>query len=140
MIHWMIRRHLPHALALDRAVSPAPWDISRFLSTLRQRDTIGLVAEEQGRIAGFIIYRISRNTELNTELLKITVAPNHPKVVAALIERLILNVIRRLGYRAAQKTSLTVSENPWQVLAGETMQNVPSGLVSARNLCKIYDA
>jgi hypothetical protein len=110
MIRYMIRRDLRPAIALDRALSPDPWRRGRFLSTLRPPDTHGLVAEEQGRMAGFIIYRYARNIEL----LKITITPSRPKITAALIERMILNVTRRLGYRAAQKTSLTVFENPWK--------------------------
>jgi ribosomal-protein-alanine N-acetyltransferase len=64
MIRYMIRRHLPHVLALDRAASPAPWGIRRFMSALRPLDTIGLVAEERGRVVGFIIYRYARSIEL----------------------------------------------------------------------------
>src|SRR5215468_9321436 len=133
MIRYMIRRHLRPAVALDRAISPEPWRIRKFRSTMRDRQTIGLVAEERGRMAGFIIYRYGQSVEL----LKITAASR--KVAVALIEKMVFNVRNKLGYRPAlAPASFLECRTPWRASGrrGRYKHSPTAAATTAKNLGK----
>jgi [ribosomal protein S18]-alanine N-acetyltransferase len=57
-IRWMIRRDMPEVLAIEDASFELPWDEERFLSHLRERATIGMVAELGERVVGYTIYEL----------------------------------------------------------------------------------
>lgn len=59
-IRWMIRTHIPFVLVIERAVFPYPWDEENFTSVLRQRNVIGMVAEHEGRVFGYMVYKIEK--------------------------------------------------------------------------------
>ena len=59
-IRWMIRRDMEEILAIEREAFDCPWDEADFIRMLCCRDTIGMVAEHEGRVAGFMIYAINR--------------------------------------------------------------------------------
>jgi ribosomal-protein-alanine N-acetyltransferase len=50
-----------------------PWTDEEFLAFLRQRTTIGRVAEYRGRIVGFMLYELHKNS---TNLVKVAVWPS----------------------------------------------------------------
>lgn len=56
-IRWMIRRDLPEVLLIE-AASAHPWTEEDFLRCLRQRNCIGMVAEQGNRVVGFMIYEL----------------------------------------------------------------------------------
>jgi [ribosomal protein S18]-alanine N-acetyltransferase len=60
-IRWMIRRDMPEVLAIEHASFEYPWCEEEFLRVLRQRNCIGMVAEQGERIVGFMIYELHRN-------------------------------------------------------------------------------
>jgi ribosomal-protein-alanine N-acetyltransferase len=60
-IRWMIRRDMPEVLAIEHASFEFPWCEEEFLRVLRQRNCIGMVAELDERIVGFMIYELHRN-------------------------------------------------------------------------------
>jgi ribosomal-protein-alanine N-acetyltransferase len=60
-IRWMIRRDMPEVLAIEHASFEYPWCEEEFLRVLRQRNCIGMVAEQGDRIVGFMIYELHRN-------------------------------------------------------------------------------
>lgn len=55
-IRWMIKRDFPEVLAIERASFDCPWREEDFLCLLRQRNCIGMVAECDGRVVGFMVY------------------------------------------------------------------------------------
>lgn len=57
-IRWMIRRDMPEVLAIDAAGFAAPWPEEEFLRHLRDRKTIGMVAEIGERVVGWFIYEM----------------------------------------------------------------------------------
>ncbi len=73
-IRWMIRRDMPEVLAIDQASFEFPWSEEEFLRVLRQRNCIGMVAEQGERVLGFMIYELHRN---RLELLNFAVSPSH---------------------------------------------------------------
>jgi ribosomal-protein-alanine N-acetyltransferase len=62
-IRWLIRRDMPEILAIEGESFPFDWNEEQLLSALRQRNCIGMVAEHDRRIVGFMVYELYK-TEL----------------------------------------------------------------------------
>lgn len=60
-IRWMIRRDMPEVLAIEAHSFEFPWCEDDFIRCLRQRNCIGMVAERDERVVGFMIYELHRN-------------------------------------------------------------------------------
>lgn len=86
-IRWMIRRDMPEVLAIDCACFHYPWVQEEFVDWLRQRNVIGMVAERDERIVGYMIYLVFR---LRLELVSFAVHPDHQRqgVGRAMFDRL----------------------------------------------------
>lgn len=72
-IRWMIRRDMPEVLAIEQGSFEFPWSEDDFTRCLRQRNCIGMVAECDGQVLGFMIYELNRNT---LHVLNFAVRPN----------------------------------------------------------------
>jgi len=59
-IRWMIRRDMPDVLAIESAQKSFPWSEDEFLKVLRRRNCIGMVAEADDRVVGYIIYELNK--------------------------------------------------------------------------------
>ena len=59
-IRWMIRRDMPEVLAIENDSFEFPWCENDFLRCLRQRNCIGMVAEHDDRVVGFMIYELHK--------------------------------------------------------------------------------
>lgn len=59
-IRWMIRRDMPEVLAIENESFEFPWCEDDFLRCLRQRNCIGMVAEQEDRVVGFMIYELHK--------------------------------------------------------------------------------
>lgn len=57
-IRWLIRRDMPEVMTIERASFPLPWDDEDFLICLRTRNCIGMVAEANHKVVGFMIYEL----------------------------------------------------------------------------------
>lgn len=71
-IRWMIRRDMPEVLEIEQQSFEFAWTEEDFLCCLRQRNCIGMVAEHQERIAGFMIYELLKS---KLHVLNFAVAP-----------------------------------------------------------------
>ena len=60
-IRWMIRRDMPEVLAAELASFEYAWTEDDFLRCLRQRNCIGMVAETDEHVIGFMIYELHRS-------------------------------------------------------------------------------
>ena len=60
-IRWMIRRDMLEVLEIENQSFEFPWSEDDFIRCLRQRNCIGMVAEHEERVAGFMIYELHRN-------------------------------------------------------------------------------
>jgi [ribosomal protein S18]-alanine N-acetyltransferase len=60
-IRWMIRRDMMEVLEIENTSFEFPWSEEDFVRCLRQRNCIGMVAEHEERVAGFMIYELHRN-------------------------------------------------------------------------------
>jgi [ribosomal protein S18]-alanine N-acetyltransferase len=59
-IRWMIRRDMADVLAIEGESFEFPWCEDDFLRCLRQRNCIGMVAEQDDRVVGFMIYELHK--------------------------------------------------------------------------------
>ena len=60
-IRWMIRRDMNEVLQIENQSFEFPWSDEDFVRCLRQRNCIGMVAEHDERIVGFMIYELHKN-------------------------------------------------------------------------------
>ena len=60
-IRWMIRRDMPEVLDIEQASFEFPWQEEDFLRCLRQRNCIGMVAEYDERVVGFMVYELHKD-------------------------------------------------------------------------------
>lgn len=87
-IRWMIRRDMPEVLAIENISFEFPWSDEDFIRCLRQRNCIGMVAEYDERVVGFMIYELHKN---RLHVLNFAVRPEfrHRGVGRAMITKLI---------------------------------------------------
>lgn len=77
-VRWMIHRDRPQVSAIDEASFATPWSDCEFKQSTRQRNCIGMVAEDPDdysgkRILGYMIYELHKS---RLQIIKIAVDPN----------------------------------------------------------------
>jgi ribosomal-protein-alanine N-acetyltransferase len=82
---------MDEVLAIERGSFQYPWTEEEFLCCLRQRNSIGTVAESGGKLAivhGFMIYELSKHT---LRILNFAVSPDARRrgVGSQMVQRLI---------------------------------------------------
>lgn len=84
-IRWMIRRDMPTVMAIDE--HGLRWDEETFIRHLRQRDTIGMVAEWNEQVVGQMIYELHKN---RLQIVSFAVDPDYrrKKVGSQMIAKL----------------------------------------------------
>jgi ribosomal-protein-alanine N-acetyltransferase len=104
-IRWMIRRDMPSILDIESKSFEYPWNEEDFIKSLRQRDTIGMVAEIGDEIAGFMIYELHK---AKIHVLSFAVEPcfRRTGIGAAMIEKL----VSKLQYQRRNRIALEVRE------------------------------
>ena len=59
-IRWMILRDMPEVFAIENHSFQFPWRETDFIRCLRQRHCIGMVAEQDKVVAGYMIYELQK--------------------------------------------------------------------------------
>lgn len=72
LVRWMILRDLPEVMAIEETSFEFPWTHDEFVETLRRRNCIGMVAERDDEIVGYMVYEMNRS---RIRLLNFAVAP-----------------------------------------------------------------
>jgi ribosomal-protein-alanine N-acetyltransferase len=87
-IRWMIRRDMPEVLNIEQRGFEFPWSEEDFIRCLRQRNCIGMVAELEDRVVGFMIYELHK-TRLH--ILNFSVHPEFQRraIGTAMVRKLI---------------------------------------------------
>ena len=87
-IRWMIRRDMPAVLDIENQSFEFPWSEEEFIRCLRQRNCIGMVAERDDQVVGFMIYELHKN---RLHILNFAVAPQARRgnVGAAMVDKLV---------------------------------------------------
>ena len=87
-IGYMLQRHLPEVLVIEDGCFEFPWQEDDFVCCRRQRNCLGLVAEHDGKIVGFMIYELHR-TSLHILNFAVDVQLHRRGVGAAMVDELI---------------------------------------------------
>ena len=105
---WMIRRDLAEVLAIEDASYEFPWSEDDFIRCLRQRNTIGMVAEVNERVAGFMLYEMHRQ-RLHVLNFAVQPAMRRRGVGAAMVAKLVskLNQNRNRIMLEVRESNLT---------------------------------
>ena len=104
-IRWMIRRDMAEVMGAERSSFDHPWTEEDFLQCLRQRNCIGMVAEEGDRVVGFMIYELHKS---RLHLLNFAVAPAHRRT--GIGAQMVSKLIGKLASHRRSKISLAVRE------------------------------
>ncbi len=86
-IRWMIRRDMHMVQEIEIGSFERPWNEEDFILGLRSANVIGMVAEDDDRVTGFMIYGLHK-TQIH--LIRLAVHPNRRRetIGAQLIEKL----------------------------------------------------
>lgn len=105
-VRWLIRRDMPDVLAIERDSSPDPWTEEEFIRNRRRSNCIGMVAEYNELVAGFMIYDLLKN---HIHIKSLAVEPEFRRlgVGAALIDKL----VSKLAYQRRTRIMLEVRES-----------------------------
>lgn len=104
-IRWMIRRDMPEVQRIESHCFEFPWSEEDFIRCLRQRNCIGMVAEHEERVLGFMIYELHK-TRLH--VLNFAVHPQSRQhgVGRAMIKKL----VSKLSHQRRNRILLEVRE------------------------------
>ena len=73
-VRWLIKRDMPEVLRIEQQSFEHAWTEKDFLSCLRHRNVIGMVAEQGEKVVGFMIYELHK---AKLHVVKLGVAPEH---------------------------------------------------------------
>lgn len=104
-IRWMIRRDMAEVLRAEQQSFEYAWTEDDFLRCLRQRNCIGMVAEANDRIVGFMIYELHKN---RLHVLNFAVAPEHRRTQIG--SQMVAKLIGKLSSHRRNKITLAVRE------------------------------
>ena len=129
-IRWMIRRDMEEVLDIEKTSFEFPWQEEDFLQCLRTRNCIGMVAEYDERVVGFMVYGLHKD---HLQVLNFAVHPDlrYQGVGRQMIEKL----FGKLSHERRNRISLEVRET--NLAAQLFFQNL--GFVATSVLRDHYD-
>ena len=96
-IRWLIRRDMPEVLNIEKGCFRNIWTENDFLNCLRQRNCIGMVAEHNHEIVGFMIYELNKS---RLKVLNFAVDPRFQRqsVGSQMVSRLVDKLSQQRRY------------------------------------------
>ena len=76
-IRWMIRRDMAEVLKIENSSFEFSWNEEDFLNCLQQRNCIGMVAEYEEQVVGFMIYELHKT---HLHILNLAVGDDHRRL------------------------------------------------------------
>ncbi len=104
-IRWMIRRDMPDVLRTEQISFDHPWGEEDFLRCLRQRNCIGMVAEQGEKVVGFMIYELHKN---KLHILNFAVHPSCRRQGVG--EQMVAKLVGKLSSHRRTRITLEVRE------------------------------
>ena len=104
-IRWMIRRDMPEVLAIEQESFEFPWLDEDFINCLRQRNCIGMVAEHEDRVVGFMIYELHKT---RIHVLNFAVAGGYRR--RGVGSQMVAKLIGKLSVQRRSRAMLEVRE------------------------------
>jgi ribosomal-protein-alanine N-acetyltransferase len=104
-IRWMIRRDMERVLDIEQGSFEFPWSEDEFVRCLRQRNCIGMVAEQGDRVLGFMIYELHK-TRLHILNFAVDQSRRRQGVGVQMVQKL----VSKLSSQRRTRLSLEVRE------------------------------
>ena len=104
-IRWMIRRDMPEVLQAEQLSFEYAWTEEDFLRCLRQRNCIGMVAEQGEKVVGFMIYELHK---AKLHILNFAVHPSWRR--AGVGAQMVGKLISKLSSHRRTRVTLEVRE------------------------------
>src|SRR5437899_4580184 len=104
-IRWMIRRDMPEVLQTEQASFEFAWTEEDFLRCLRQRNCIGMVAEQGEKVVGFMIYELHKN---KLHILNFAVHPSYRRIGVG--RHMVAKLVSKLSSHRRTRITLEVRE------------------------------
>jgi ribosomal-protein-alanine N-acetyltransferase len=104
-IRWMIRRDMPEVLDIESQSFEFPWLDEDFIRCLRQRNCIGMVAEHEDRVVGFMIYELHKT---RIHVLNFAVAADYRRRGVGC--QMVAKLIAKLSSQRRSRIALEVRE------------------------------
>ncbi len=104
-IRWMIRRDMPEVLQTEQESFEYSWTEEDFLRCLRQRNCIGMVAEQGEKVVGFMIYELHK---AKLHILNFAVSPACRR--AGVGAQMVAKLISKLSSHRRTRITLEVRE------------------------------
>lgn len=104
-IRWMIRRDMLDVIRIEGECFEFPWSDEDFVRCLRQRNCIGMVAEHDDRVAGFMIYELHKT---RIRVLNFAVAPEYQR--RGVGSQMVAKLIAKLSAQQRSRVILEVRE------------------------------
>jgi ribosomal-protein-alanine N-acetyltransferase len=104
-IRWMIRRDMPEVLQIEQESFEYAWTEEDFLRCLRQRNCIGMVAEQGEKVVGFMIYELHKS---KLHILNFAVSPGCRR--AGVGAQMVSKLISKLSSHRRTRITLEVRE------------------------------
>lgn len=104
-IRWMIRRDMPEVLQTEQQSFEFAWTEEDFLRCLRQRNCIGMVAEQGEKVVGFMIYELHKS---KLHILNFAVHPGHRR--SGVGNQMVAKLISKLSSHRRTRVTLEVRE------------------------------
>jgi [ribosomal protein S18]-alanine N-acetyltransferase len=104
-IRWMLRCDMPAVLDIERTSFEFPWNEEHFREYLRQRNCIGMVAEHEQKIVGFMIYELHKS---QVRILNFAVAKEFRR--RGVGSQMVQPLVDKLSQQRREEIDLVVSE------------------------------
>jgi ribosomal-protein-alanine N-acetyltransferase len=104
-IRWMIRRDMPEVLQTEQESFEFSWTEEDFLRCLRQRNCIGMVAEQGEKVVGFMIYELHK---AKLHILNFAVHPSCRR--AGVGNQMVAKLVSKLSNHRRTRITLAVRE------------------------------
>ncbi|MFV2065720.1 MAG: ribosomal protein S18-alanine N-acetyltransferase [Pirellulales bacterium] len=104
-IRWMIRRDMSEVLETEQQSFEFPWSEDDFIRCLRQRNCIGMVAEHDERVVGYMIYELHK-TRLHILNFSVAASFRRLQVGAQMVDKL----VGKLSSQRRSRITLEVRE------------------------------
>jgi ribosomal-protein-alanine N-acetyltransferase len=101
----MIRRDMPEVLQTEQASFDFAWTEEDFLRCLRQRNCIGMVAEQGEKVVGFMIYELHK---AKLHILNFAVDPAYRR--SGVGSQMVAKLISKLSSHRRTRITLEVRE------------------------------
>ena len=104
-VRWMVRRDFAQVLAIEEMCFEFPWTEQEFRQCLQQPNCLGMVAEHEGRIVGFIVYETPKNRIFVTNIAVVPEFQRH-----GIARQMIQKLVTKMIYQQRHKIAVEIRE------------------------------